>query len=260
MEESKKGLSVRPKTQLTHRKYKELNKKNLVKTEEAQVKGKITQDNELLLSIEPEEIKQSCEPTEDLSSFPPTDNKPDMSQHQINPQNVEAEVHAKQSYSQTTINDQTNKINQEEISPSPIIGATGKLMKMTLSENKRDHSLSCGCSNCFRYEFKDVKNLTLEKTNNIIDNFVRNKTKNQNGKLDSHEPGCLCVDHLIKKRATGTLSLEKILEKLKHNGKTEISQNETKLKQEDNLIPKTKSNQNRISRNNNPQSKSGSLS
>ena len=260
MEEGSKGSSVRPKTQLAHRKYKEMNKKSIVKTGEEQIIGKISKDSELPLSKEQMEIEQGNKPTEDISNSPISEYGSDLSQLEIDPQKVEAEVHAKQSCSQTSKDDQTNNIDQEEISPSPIIGATGKLMQMTLSESKRDHNLSCGCSNCFRSEFKDLKNLTLEKTSNIIDNFVKYKTKNQNGKLDSHEPGCLCVDHLIKKRATGSLSLGKIIETFKQEGKTRTNQNESKIKQEENLVPKSKSNQTRISRNNNPQNKSGTSS
>ena len=140
----------------------------------------------------------------------------------------------------------------QEISPSPIIGKTGKsISKEKLpSKNLTSHIMTCGCNDCFLSEFSKVKHITIQKADNLIENFIRNKTKNPKN-LDTHKAGCLCVDHLIKKRVTSNFSLEMLIERIQQKEKSEVTSKEQVKRTETNdSMFKQKSNHTKISRNN----------
>ena len=181
-------------------------------------------------------------------------------------QKFEAEAHANISSTQTD-KDKVEKLNQvdaippspvigrtgranntltHEISPSPILGKMGKsFSKEKLSSGTQHaHSVACGCNDCFIHEYNKIKHITTQKASNLIDNFVRNKRKNQN--IETHKEGCLCVDHLIKKRSSSKFSLESLIEKIQQKESLETT---IKTDSSDSKF-KSKSNTTKISRNN----------
>ena len=70
--------------------------------------------------------------------------------------------------------------------------------------------------------------MSVQTLGNLIENFVKTKVKNQYGNVNNHTTDCMCVDHLLKKRATGKLALEKY-----------ISNHEDKLIGAQSVKPKT---------------------
>ncbi|XP_068225259.1 uncharacterized protein [Palaemon carinicauda] len=201
---------------------------------------------------------------EKLLELPTSGPEPSTVNNHITKQVINVEVHRNPHDPQASESKSNNNAPIKEISPSPVLGMTGKLMpsRKTMAENTT-HKVSCGCNDCFMAEFNDPKNLNVHKMNNIIDNFTKNKNKNQYGKLESHNAGCMCVDHLIKKRATGTLQLEKFIEKLNlnpndtHEANTNKGKTQGAIPKEPNLDSKTTTSvvkqkpvSNRISRNN----------
>ena len=167
-----------------------------------------------------------------------------LSKGQLNFQVTKVDVHHNQSDNQTSTDS-----SEKDISPSPIIGATGKLIEKTKSEKRAAHKISCGCNECFLREIGEISNLTTAKANNLIDNFIKNKINGNDSELHTHHAGCLCVDHLIKKRATSNFSLEKFIAKFKKDN-TETFSKETKSKQKISTASRQLSNSSKISRNN----------
>ena len=196
-----------------------------------------------------------------------TDDNKEIFQHKL-----EADIHANMSFTPSDIDKvkEYNPFDQitpspiignmgkskmsksaQDISPSPIIGKTGQsFSKEKTSRTQFPHSLACGCNECFLLEFKKVKHINIQKANNLIDNFVRNKRKNPKN-LESHQAGCLCIDHLLKKRAASNFFLENLIESIQQKESSEASSKEVTTKSDKSgLKSKQKSNATKISRNN----------
>ena len=171
-------------------------------------------------NITPEQCHQKDTPnTKRVEQFPPTlsinetmeSKQPEITSH-------ESSEHIATTKDKSHPSSEETLPIQDEISPSPVIGATGKA-KVFIRGNsleKTSHKSSCGCHDCFLTQFQELKNITVHKVVNLVDNFIKNKNKNQLGSLEHHIAGCMCVDHLLKKKASGSLHLDKFIEKQKH--------------------------------------------
>ena len=136
-----------------------------------------------------------------------------------------------------------------EITPSPVIGIIGKTKANLHSSSKEPavHSLSCGCNDCFLSQFHALEQITVKSLSNLVDNFIKNKKKNHNGNPEHHISGCMCVDHLLLKRKTGSLNLTNFLRKLKSDHSPTQGLN---IKPKSGaLAPKVNSNPHKLSRN-----------
>ena len=127
----------------------------------------------------------------------------------VNPSNVEFSTPS-----------ETDPHTITDITPSPIIGATGK-SKDDPKSSKISHDLLCGCNHCFLSEFHAIKDLSVHKLKNHIDNFIKNKKRNVYGNIEQHPAGCMCVEHLIRKRTSGALQITKFIEKNKQEKSTD---------------------------------------
>ena len=122
----------------------------------------------------------------------------------------------------------------DNISPSPIIGQT-------------THEISCGCNECFNMQLKSIKQLSAKTIGNLIDNFIKYKTKGQYGNLKNHPNDCKCVDHLIEKHASETRAINNLLQKMKQEQSTKgATSKKPNIKQK----PPPKPNTTKISRDN----------
>ena len=57
----------------------------------------------------------------------------------------------------------------------------------------------------------------------MISNFIKYKTKNKYGKLENHDDDCMCVDHLVKKHASESQIIKRLLDNRKEKQKTQGS-------------------------------------
>ena len=135
-----------------------------------------------------------------------------------------------------------NKSYIEVLTPSPIIGKTGKSLihpkarsteiesppqttsvitdsSLNLVDTNKSHTLphkpSCGCHQCFVDKLADIKEISPKSCSILIDNFIKYKAKNQYGDLEEHTKDCMCVDHLMKIRTSDSLAIPNLLEKIK---------------------------------------------
>ena len=119
------------------------------------------------------------------------------------------------------VSENPEKLDEEDISPSPIIGGhvpkqvpslerTKDLGEISSSpifgkpyprqvppfEQMRDHDDSCGCHECFINICRQRKNTTKESWMQMICNFAKER-KIESSKLELHKKGCMCVSHLL---------------------------------------------------------------
>ena len=159
--------------------------------------------------------------------------EPDITQFDPEHQAIEAKV------KEPSMN---NKSYIEVITPSPIIGKTGKSLmhpktlspevesrpqassvlmdsSVNIVDTNKSHTLphkpSCGCHQCFVDKLADIKEMSPRSCSILIDNFIKYKAKNQYGDLEEHTKDCLCVDHLMKIRTSDSLAIPNLLEKIK---------------------------------------------
>ena len=141
-----------------------------------------------------------------------------------------------------------NKSYIEALTPSPIIGKTGKslidpkpqsteisplqassvIMDSSLNpgDTNKSHTIphkpSCGCHQCFVDKLTDIKEMSTRSCTILIDNFIKYKAKNQYGDLEEHAKDCMCVDHLMKIRNSDSFAIPNLLEKIKQRQGTAI--------------------------------------
>merc|ERR1711915_184199 len=103
------------------------------------------------------------------------------------------------------------------VSPSPIIEQKDRSFYESKhpSGTTSSHQSSCGCHDCFLSQFKALRQHNVKSISVLIENFVKYKVKNKYGLLEEDDDDCMCVDHLVKRRATGCLNISKFLDKLK---------------------------------------------
>ena len=101
--------------------------------------------------------------------------------------------------------------DQGEVTPSPIIGNPYP-RQVSPFEPERDHGDNCGCHECFTNTYKREKCSTKESLTQIINNFIKYR-KTKTTKLETHNKGCMCVDHLAHYKETNAQVLEKFVEK-----------------------------------------------
>ena len=113
--------------------------------------------------------------------------------------------------------------SSDKITPSPILGRIGKLHHHLQSRTKSTHDSACGCNECFNFQLNNLKQVSVKTISNLISNFIKYKTKNKYGKLENHDDGCMCVDHLIKKHAAESQIIKRLLDNRKEKQKTQGS-------------------------------------
>ena len=93
----------------------------------------------------------------------------------------------------------------------------------------------------------------MKSLSNLVDNFVKYKTKNRYGDLENHSSECMCVDHLIKKRTSESIGIKKLLDniKLKQKSAQGAVTKKSNFKAKTKIpTPQQKPNTTKISRNN----------
>ena len=101
--------------------------------------------------------------------------------------------------------------DQGEITPSPIIGNPYP-RQVAPFEPERDHSDICGCHECFTNMCKRENLTTKESWIQAINNFIKNR-KFESTKLETHNKGCMCVNHLAHNKEKDVQYLEKFIER-----------------------------------------------
>ena len=101
--------------------------------------------------------------------------------------------------------------DQGEASPSPIIGNPYPRRVPPFGKEK-DHDDMCGCPDCFVNMCKQEKNTTKESWMHMINNFEKNK-KIEPTKLETHNKGCMCVNHITHYKERNAQHLEKFIER-----------------------------------------------
>ena len=114
--------------------------------------------------------------------------------------------------------DLKEEVDSVEIDSSSVIGKSSKSINIlqTTDENSK-YNHSCGCNDCFTTQMMDIKQISIKTITSVIENFIRNKTKNQYGDLEKYSLDCMCMDHLVKKCANDTMDIKNLLRKFKQN-------------------------------------------
>ena len=69
--------------------------------------------------------------------------------------------------------------------------------------------------NLLNLQLKNINQISVNTVRNLVDNFIKYKTKAQYGDLKNHPTDCNCVDHLVKNHACQTIALKALVEKIK---------------------------------------------
>ena len=121
-----------------------------------------------------------------------------------------------------------SKTTTTKISPSSILGKAGKLHHFSQpSSTKSMHNLSCGCNDCFHSQLNSMKHVSAKTLSNLVDNFIKYKTKNNYGKLEDHIEDCKCVDHLVRKQTSKSQMIKGLIENIKGGQRTQEAISET---------------------------------
>lgn len=123
---------------------------------------------------------------------------------------VSAEIHNNQNLTQPESTSEIKKGKDDLINPSPIIETRIKCLdKIHLVKAHED---SCGCNMCFINLCKR-NDITKDSLINIIRNFISNRNKLSTD-IDTHEEGCMCVNHLIHYKEQHIHILDNFLTKM----------------------------------------------
>ena len=91
----------------------------------------------------------------------------------------------------------------------------------------KKHKDDCGCNSCFIETCNKIDNISKDSLINAIRNFMKFKSK-ETTDLESHETGCMCINHLIYYKEKHVQVLDKLLEKLKTDDTQKESNIESK--------------------------------
>lgn len=202
---SENGPSVKPKINMNNKNYKETqtSKQNQITTVRDTTKSKHQETN---IS----DIESTPTVTENVSC------KKD--------QEIVVEVHK----SQDNTNPETLKQNsykmEDIITPSPVI--TTKI-NIPNDQHEITHDGNCGCNMCFIRSCKENDKITKDILINTVRNFMKFRRREITN-LQSHEDGCMCVNHLIYYKERHIQILDKFLERIQTNNseKENIKKNE----------------------------------
>ena len=109
----------------------------------------------------------------------------------------------------------------EIITPSPIIGKTGKTLYRShpLStgidsiQQTSKHLSSCGCHQCLINLLHETNPVTSNSITVTMNNLIKFRTKNKKEELRKHPEDCMCAGHLFEARTASTQKIQNLLEK-----------------------------------------------
>ena len=171
----------------------------------------IEKDNEMNIELSSKGIKRTRE-----SNTPPKINDEEICSKSLKSVK-DFEKMLKKNPSLLNHNDETI------ITPSPVFQSAMQFNKcqpqdreqtndnQTKCPMKIPHENNCGCHQCFMKEFGKIRPPNKISIVNMIRNFLSNKVNISITELDSHQSGCLCVDHLNYYREHKIKIIDKLL-------------------------------------------------
>ena len=180
-------------------------------------------NNELLLETETNKRRRELS-----NGTPPKPKKPNTKES-ISQNNKVSESLKIQTELECQEGDHSQPHPTEIITPSPIIGKTGKTLNRShpLStgidsiQQKSKHHSSCGCHQCFINLLHETNPVTSSSLTVMMNNFIRFRTKNKKEELRKHPEDCMCAGHLSEARAASTQKIQNLLEKIKQKQKSQ---------------------------------------
>ena len=110
-----------------------------------------------------------------------------------------------------------------DINPSPVLTRTIRIKRpqtepQILNDNSNIsnsqilfHELNCGCHECFMDEYCKITPLNKTSLLVMVRNFISNRINIITTDLETHQSGCLCIDHLKYYRENKIKILDRLL-------------------------------------------------